>query len=66
MHRQSGKSGAVAPLSPFNRLKARRVIYELMLMMAIAGVAHEFVLNAKAKLSTQNIASGQRVNIASQ
>ena len=42
----------------YNRPKVRAVFYQLALVSALAWLGYEFILNAKANLDAQNIASG--------
>jgi len=51
---------ALAPprVAIYNRPKARAAFYQLVLVAALAWLGYEFILNAKANLDAQNIASG--------
>jgi general L-amino acid transport system permease protein len=51
---------ALAPprVAIYNRPKVRAVFYQLVLVAALAWLGYEFILNAKANLDAQNIASG--------
>src|SRR5215813_8064063 len=51
---------ALAPprVAIYNRPKVRAAFYQLVVVAALAWLGYEFILNAKANLDAQNIASG--------
>jgi general L-amino acid transport system permease protein len=55
--RETNAAG-VPRVAVYNNPKIRAIFYQLVLLMAVLWLGYEFVLNARANLQAQNIASG--------